>query len=199
MSGGADDRAPRHTPLAHVMAEEAGASDVRAARAAARGARRADRRRRVFERAEMRLWFICVAFLMVYGALGARMALLAATEPAEPRLALGETAGGVGRAPITDRNGRLLAADLPAWSIYAHPPEMKRAGVRPDVAAARLAAALGDVDAEQLRKKFETRGGLTWIKRPATPAEMKAAHDLGIPGVHFGRRETRVYPNGRDG
>lgn len=185
------------TPLTQVMAEEAGASDIRAARAAERGERRAARRRRTSERAEMRLWFICVAFLMVYGALGTRMALLAATEPAEPRLTIGVATGGVGRAPITDRNGRLLAADLPAWSIYAHPPEMKKAGVRPEVAARRLAAAVAGVDEAALLHKFETRGGLVWVKRPASPAEMKAAHDLGIPGVHFGSRETRVYPNGR--
>ncbi|MGB0411551.1 MAG: hypothetical protein ACPGFA_08200, partial [Pikeienuella sp.] len=131
-----------NTPLTKVMAEEAGASDVRAARAAASGARKAARRRKSNERAEMRLWFICVAFLMVYGALGLRMAQLAAMDPAEPRLTLGAATGGVGRAPITDRNGRLLAADLPAWSIYAHPPEMKKAGVRPEVAARRLAAAV---------------------------------------------------------
>ncbi|MGB0927140.1 MAG: peptidoglycan D,D-transpeptidase FtsI family protein [Pikeienuella sp.] len=186
-----------NTPLTKVMAEEAGASDVRAARAAASGARKAARRRKSNERAEMRLWFICVAFLMVYGALGLRMAQLAAMDPAEPRLTLGAATGGVGRAPITDRNGRLLAADLPAWSIYAHPPEMKKAGVRPEVAARRLAAAVAGVDEAALRHKFETRGGLVWVKRPASPSEMQAAHNLGIPGVHFGNRETRVYPNGR--
>lgn len=169
-----------------------------AARAVKGRRKRENRRLARAKRGEFRLGLICVAFLGLYAALGARMAWLAAEEPAEPRLA-SEAASldAGGRAPITDRHGRILAADLPAWSIYAHPPVMKKAGVDPAVAARRLAAVIPGVDEAALRHKFETKGGLVWVKRPATPIEMQAALDLGLPGIHFGARETRVYPAGR--
>ncbi|MEM7523294.1 MAG: penicillin-binding protein 2, partial [Pseudomonadota bacterium] len=174
------------------------AAAVLARRAADRRLKREARRRMRAERSEWRLGLVCLFLLLGYGLLGARMTLLAASEPREPRLASSsDAAAQTTRASIVDRNGRLLASNLPTWAIYAHPTEMKKAGVEPADAARRLAAALPGVPEEVLRKRFETRKGLVWVKRPATPAERQAAHDLGLPGVHFGRRETRFYPAGR--
>jgi cell division protein FtsI (penicillin-binding protein 3) len=35
-----------------------------------------------------------------------------------------------------------------------------------------------------------------WIKRTISPEQRQAVHDLGEPGLLFGPRETRLYPNG---
>jgi cell division protein FtsI (penicillin-binding protein 3) len=143
-------------------------------------------------RGAWRLALVGLVFLLSFGAVGVRMSVLATSEPSEPRVASTAVKTIVSRAPITDRNGRSLALNLPAWSIYAHPREMDD----PERAAQRLAAALPSLDAERLARRFERSRGFAWIKRPVTPDERQAVHDLGIPGVYFGNREVRVYPPG---
>lgn len=188
----------RESDLIRVLSDGEEAEGLRVRRAERREASRESRRRARAERSDWRLGLICLFFLLGYGALGARMTFLAAAEPEEPRVAAAsDVSAPASRAPITDRRGRLLAANLPTWSIYAHPTEMKRSGVTADEAAALLAGVLPGLDEARLRHRFETRKGLVWVKRPATPAERQAAHDLGLPGVYFGRRETRIYPAGR--
>lgn len=188
----------RSEQLIRVMSDADAAEEVLAARARRRRGRLETRRRLTGDRAELRLGLLCLVFIMGFGALGFRMSVLAASEPREPRVAVSEAPQATGRRPITDRHGRILAIDLPTYAIYAHPREMARAGVSPGEAAAQLAATLG-VDEAALRQKLQKRRGLVWVKRPATPEERQAAHDLGLPGVYFGERESRVYPAGRIG
>ena len=191
----------RDDDLIRVLAEEAGAEEVLASRADRRREKQAARRKLLGDRAQLRLVLVSVVFLACFAALGGRMAILAGSEPAEPRISRGEEAETLasGRRAIVDRNGRLLAVDLPVHAIYAHPRELTAAGVDPDWAARMLAQTIDGVDEDEQREKLSRRKGLVWVKRPATPAERQKVHDLGIPGVHFGERETRVYPAGRMG
>ncbi|QIE57647.1 penicillin-binding protein 2 [Pikeienuella piscinae] len=190
MSAGAD--------LVRVLGD--GAETALARRAERRERAREEKRRARADRAEWRLLVVSLFFLVGFGVLGGRMALLAVAEPKEPRL---ETAASrvvaTERAAITDRNGRLLAANLPTWAIYAHPHETALAGVDADEAARRLGAVLPEIGEETFRARFAPGRKFVWIKRPATPDERQAVHDLGIPGIYFGRRETRIYPAGRIG
>ncbi|MEM7546563.1 MAG: penicillin-binding protein 2 [Pseudomonadota bacterium] len=196
MSGGYDQS--RGAGLISLLGRGEESAALLAQRAENRARSRERRRAATAERSEWRLWLICVFFLLGYAALGGRMALLAASEPAEPRIASAtDTSAEFSRAPITDRRGQILATNLPTWAIYAHPTEMKRSGVSPQRAAERLAAVLPGTDIDRLADRFARRKGLVWVKRPATPAERQAVHDLGIPGIHFGQRETRIYPAGR--
>ena len=101
-------------------------------------------------------------------------------------------AGGAGiaspvRGEITDRNGKLLAANLPAFSLYAHPREIKN----PAAVADDLAAIFPNIPAEKLIKSLTRGASFVWIKRPITPQQRQQVLDLGYPGLKFGSRAMR--------
>jgi cell division protein FtsI (penicillin-binding protein 3) len=143
-------------------------------------------------RAEGRLLFLGLAFFMAFTTIGARMGLLAATEPVEPvtSSAVQITAQ---RADVTDRNGRVLATNMLTHALYAQPKQM----VDPARVATELAAIFPDLNAETLQRRFTDGRSFLWIKRVLSPEQMQQVHDIGDPGLLFGPREVRLYPNGK--
>ncbi len=144
-------------------------------------------------RDDWRLIVVILALFLVYATVGIRMGLMALNEPVEPQIA---GAAGIGipeRGEIIDRNGNLLAANLPAYSLYAHPREIK------DLAAMvhDLTAIFPDLRAEQLIKRLTGGARFAWIKRPITPRQRQQVLDLGYPALKFGSRAMRIYPGGR--
>jgi cell division protein FtsI (penicillin-binding protein 3) len=158
-------------------------TDIAAQGARGRGALRGD----------WRLILLIACFALCYAAVGLRMALLAAIEPEEPQLARADGSARPVRGEIVDMKGRLLAANLPAWSLYAHPQEIRD----PLLAAEALAGIFPEFDRDELLRTLSGKRRFVWIKRPITPREKQAVHELGLPGLFFGNREMRVYPAGR--
>lgn len=144
-------------------------------------------------RGDWRLILVMICFLMCYAAVALRMAVMVATDPREPALARADAATRPVRGEIVDRNGNLLAANLPAWSLYAHPGEIKD----PLAVAAALAEVFPELRQDRLLGSLTDGRRFVWIKRPISPREKQAVHDLGFPGLHFGNREIRIYPAGR--
>lgn len=142
-------------------------------------------------RDDWRLVIVMLALFLCYTAVALRMGLMALDEPAEPSLARGAVGIPV-RGEITDRKGRLIAANLPAFSLYAHPREIKD----PARVARDLAAIFPDMTEEALRALLTRDASFVWIRRPVTPAERQQVLDLGHPGLKFGSRPMRVYPPG---
>ncbi len=149
-------------------------------------------RDRARARAEMRLLVMSLVFFAGFSLVGLRMGMLAATEPVEPETASGAPAIHAQRADIVDRQGRILATNLVTHALYAQPAQM----VDPARAANRLAAIFPDLDAAQLVRDFTGKRKFLWIKRKISPEQMQAVHEIGDPGLLFGPRETRLYPNG---
>jgi len=146
------------------------------------------------ESAEVRLLLLGVLFFGAFLLVGVRMGLLAASEPREPvSLASAGPVIDAQRADIVDRNGRLLATNISTNALYAQPPDM----VNPPKAARALAAIFPDLSAKVLLKKFESSLKFMWIKRKLSPEQQQAVQDIGEPGLLFGPREMRLYPNGR--
>jgi cell division protein FtsI (penicillin-binding protein 3) len=150
-------------------------------------------RDRARARAEGRLVLLGICFAMAFVVIGARMGLMAATEPVEPRNANSGAQILAGRADLTDRNGRILATNLLTHSLYAHPRDM----VDPQRVASELARIFPDLEANQLLARFTDGRSFMWIRRKLSPEQMQAVHDIGDPGLLFGPREMRLYPNGR--
>ncbi len=145
------------------------------------------------QRAEGRLLVLGVFFLVGFALIGLRMGHLAGSEPAEPRA----TASGnfiiAQRADIVDRQGRILATNLTTHSLYAQPPMM----VDRERAARELVKIFPELDEAKLIEQFTGPRKFLWIKRNISPEQKQAVHDIGDPGLLFGPREMRLYPNGK--
>ena len=147
---------------------------------------------RAHRRAEGRLVLMAGVFALAFGTVGMRMGALASSQATEPRAEVFSAQIMSQRADITDRRGRVVATNLLTHSIYAHPHQM----VDQVGAAQGLARIFPDLDVERLTRDFTGDRKFMWIKRRISPEQMQAVHDLGEPGLLFGPREMRVYPNG---
>ena len=145
------------------------------------------------ERVEGRLLALGLVFLAAFATVGAKMAIVATSEPAEPKAAASSTQIVAARADITDRNGRILATNLSTHSVYAQPKNL----INPDIAARKLAQIFPDLDEQVLYKRFTGPRKFLWIRRRISPEQQDAVQNIGEPGLLFGPREMRLYPNGR--
>jgi cell division protein FtsI (penicillin-binding protein 3) len=143
-------------------------------------------------RAEFRLLILCASFVLAFVAIGGRMGLMAATEPVEPRASAPGAEILAQRADITDRNGRILATNMTTHALYAHPKVM----VDPKGVARQLAEIFPDLDAAALERRFTDGRSFVWIRKVLSPEQMQLVHEIGDPGLLFGPREMRLYPNG---
>jgi cell division protein FtsI (penicillin-binding protein 3) len=184
-------RAPLR-PLAPVIEARVRGENPDRIERAARRKRHEDLRDRQRQRAESRLITLAVMFCLMFGAVGMRMAALAGSEPGELARGGGDSGIVAQRADIVDRNGAILATNLITHALYAQPPLMvDRAG-----AARALAAIFPDMDEAQLLALFNDGRKFIWLRRHLSPEQQQAVHDIGEPGLRFGPREMRLYPNG---
>lgn len=144
-------------------------------------------------RAESRLLVLSVSFLCAFAVIGGRMAMMATSEPSEPLANAPGTVIANQRADIVDREGRILATNFETHSLYAQPPQM----VDPLAAAKGLVQIFPDLDEKKLIKNFTGKKKFLWIKKKISPEQKQAVHDIGDPGLLFGPREMRLYPNGK--
>ncbi len=144
-------------------------------------------------RAELRLLILGAFFALSFLTIGARMGMLTWTEPAEPQSAASGAATATTRAEIVDRNGRILATNMTTNALYAHPKIM----VDPGRVAAELADIFPELDAADLARRFTDGRSFVWIRRVLSPEQAQRVHDIGDPGLLFGPRDMRLYPNGR--
>ena len=149
------------------------------------------------QRSEGRLLLLALCFLLAFGAVGTQMAALATGEADEPVRAASTAGAEVTilntRADITDRAGRVLATNFATNALYAHPHEI----VDARAAADGLAQIFPDLDADTLYARLDSEARFLWLRRYLSPEQEQMVHDLGEPGLHFGPREMRLYPNGR--
>lgn len=144
-------------------------------------------------RAEVRLLFLSLGFLAAFSTIGARMGLLAATEPMEPRSAAAGAQILATRADITDRNGRILATNMQTYALYAQPRDM----VDPGRVSRELAKIFPEIDPVAMERRLTDGRSFLWIRRVMSPEQMQRVHEIGDPGLLFGPREMRLYPNGQ--
>ncbi|SHH73841.1 peptidoglycan D,D-transpeptidase FtsI family protein [Cognatishimia maritima] len=144
-------------------------------------------------RAEGRLLVLGVAFLAAFSVIGLRMGALAGSEAAEPRASASGASILAQRADIVDRKGRILATNLETFSLYAQPMQM----IDKERVADRLVEIFPDLNKTRLMKDFTGKRKFLWVKKKLSPEQKQLVHDIGDPGLLFGPREMRLYPNGK--
>ncbi|MDJ0857538.1 MAG: penicillin-binding protein 2 [Dinoroseobacter sp.] len=143
--------------------------------------------------AEQRLLLASMITFLVFALVGVRMWTVASEPPAEPIAAASGAQIHAGRAGITDRKGRILATNLVTHALYAQPPLM----TDPVGSARKIAEIFPDLNEDTLIRRFTGDRKFLWLKRRISPEQMQAVHDIGDPGLQFGPREMRLYPNGK--
>lgn len=179
-------------PLARILhAREIGASPDAIERDNLRERNEA-LRERARGRAQLRLLFLCMCFFSAFTVVGARMGMLAASEPMEPRSAGAANTITAGRADIVDRNGRVLATNMLTHALYVQTKDL----IDPARVARELAVIFPELDPATLERRFTDGRSFLWVRRVMSPEQMQAVHNIGDPGLLFGPREMRLYPNG---
>ncbi len=125
----------------------------------------------------------------------AKLLLLSIGQHTDITLAVSEpvAATSFSRPDIVDRNGRLLATDLEAPSIFAD------AGLvlDRDEVVEKLSTVLPDLNADELLRALSDKNRrFIWVRRGVSPGIAQKVHDLGLPGVSFRYELKRAYPGG---
>ena len=142
--------------------------------------------------AQGRLLVLGVMFFCLFMVLAFRVALLSSSEPSEPRAQQAGASIVAQRGDIVDRKGRILATNMDTHSLYVETSHL----VDPYGTAEELARIFPKLNAEHLLNDFTGERKFLWIKRKISPEQMQVVHDIGDPGLRFGPREMRLYPNG---
>lgn len=132
--------------------------------------------------------------LLAFSAVGFQVLNLGLTPRPQMSLAISEpVATSFSRPDIIDRNGRLLATDVEAPSLFADPAIL----IDRDEVVEKLLTVLPDLNAAELRGVLADRSRrFVWIRRGLSPAVAQRVHDLGLPGLAFRKELRRAYPAG---
>lgn len=145
------------------------------------------------QRAEGRLLVLGVMFLAAFSIIGIRMGTLSQSEVVEPRSSTGGARIMAQRADIVDRNGRILATNIETHSLYAQPQQM----IDKERVAQELVRIFPDMNEQRLLTDFTGKRKFLWVRKKLSPEQKQSVHDIGDPGLLFGPREMRLYPNGK--
>lgn len=180
-------------PLARILDARAKGENPDVIEAENIRSRHEQMREKARSRAETRLIVLVACFVVGFMTIGIKMGALAGSEAQEPRVTAAGSKIQAQRGDIVDRNGMVLATNMVTNALYAHPREM----IDPQKAARELAQIFPELSEEKLLKQFTGGGAFTWVRRKLSPEQVQMVHDIGEPGLLFGPREMRLYPNGR--
>jgi cell division protein FtsI (penicillin-binding protein 3) len=138
-----------------------------------------------------RIAFAAAAALALFLSVGTKIFFVASAGEEAKTAFTGSIQTAASRADIVDRNGHVLATNIDTHSLYAHPHQM----VNREKVIAELLNIFPEMKEEKLRKVLNRSKKFTWIRKRISPEQMERVHNIGDPGLLFGTREMRFYPN----
>ena len=145
-----------------------------------------------FARGRKRFRLICLALVLGFVAIGARLVTLGFAVKEPGGSGLYDISSTVHRPDIFDRKGTLLATDIKSATLYADPPRV----IDRDELVEQVTGVLPGVNAAELREKLKQGRRFVSIKRELSPKQQAEVHELGVPGLGFVEEYRRVYPVG---
>ena len=100
------------------------------------------------------------------------------------------------RGRILDRNGLILASDIPAPSVWAIPEDIARDDPEVQARLRQAARLLGMPQKDFDKKLADEDKTFVWIKRQVDASVGKQVADLGIKGLYLRKDYRRQYPEG---
>jgi len=98
------------------------------------------------------------------------------------------------RGEIYDRNGQVLAHNIPIVTLYADPQHIMDV----EDTARKLAHYLPETSARELRNLLVRTSRYVELEDRLTPARHADILRLGLPGIYFKPSIARIYPQGRE-
>ena len=145
-----------------------------------------------------RLKLLILIILMAFMAVGIRMAFFAIDPSAQARVNRPDNSRLVySRGDILDRNGYLLASNLPAHSIYSHPREVEKEKVDDFLDALGKIEPPINFDRDRVKQRLMSDKSFVWVLKKISADQSQQVNRISIKGIYTGEREVRVYPNGR--
>ncbi|MHA7882108.1 peptidoglycan D,D-transpeptidase FtsI family protein [Nitratireductor rhodophyticola] len=141
-------------------------------------------------RSRNRMALTMVLFVVIYGAIGAKLVYLGSQDVAAERGPVVRPT--VSRPDIVDRNGDLLATDVKTFSLFAEPRRI----IDPDETIEKLSTVLTDLDFAETYRRLDSDRGFVWLRRQLTPRQKSDILGLGLPGINFRSETRRFYPSG---
>lgn len=137
---------------------------------------------------KLRAMFLALGFLIIYFIILIRVVYLSVSD--EYSIIQANFRKNITRGNIVDRNGKVLATSIPAYSISANPKKVvdKKNTVALINSVVSINKHIVTKDLINNEKTF------VWIKRGITPSQKKQIEDIGIPGIEFQSENKRVYP-----
>lgn len=145
--------------------------------------------KRALGRLKLASGFIAVCFL----ALSAKAVQLTLITDKHAGFAQQQTAAAE-RGIITDRNGTVLAHNVPIITLHADPKHI----LDIDQTAQVLSPYLPHKSASDLRRDLQRNTRYVELDRKLTPARHADILNLGLPGIYFSPSSARIYPQGRE-
>ena len=146
------------------------------------------------ETGRMRLFVTAGLFALAFSAIGLRIVdLMLINGGASARVARASTpAPAASRADIVDRNGVIVATNLPTVNLYADAQKVPDARA----ATAKLVKILPDLKYDEVMRRLASGQRFIYLARHLTPQEQQEVNDLGVPGLGFEAAQRRIYPHG---
>ncbi len=97
------------------------------------------------------------------------------------------------RRDIVDRNGNILATNIPIASLYANPKKI----INVEETIEKLSTIYPNLEKQRLLSEFKKDKTFVWVSRDLTPRMQDEIVSLGLPGLYFEHEKKRVYTQGK--
>ncbi|MCC8398216.1 MAG: penicillin-binding protein 2 [Rickettsia endosymbiont of Labidopullus appendiculatus] len=135
---------------------------------------------------KIRLFIVSFCFTVFFCGLSYRLIIVATKGYVKPEY---QVKNSNFRKEIVDRNGNLLAVNLPSSSLFVNPQKV----INPEQCLEKLSKILPEIDKTKLLAELKSNKSFVWVKRDLLPKEQEAILNLAMPGFSFEQEQKRIY------